>query len=67
MGKHRALRKLNRLLWTKTANVAAHCPTVAWIDLSPFEVVHRIAIASRMAALRIIGCSNAIIPRSDTS
>ncbi|MHB8772801.1 MAG: hypothetical protein ACYC7J_17545 [Syntrophales bacterium] len=67
MGKYRALRKLNCLLRTWTAIVAAHCPTVARIDLPPFEVAYRIAIASGMAVPHLIGCGSAILPELDTS
>jgi hypothetical protein len=67
MGKYRALRKLNCLFQIKTALVAAHFPIVARIDLAPFEVADRISSASGMAALPAVVCSNAIIPRSDTS
>ena len=67
MGKYRALRKLNCLLQTKTANVAAHCPTVARNDLPPFEVAHRIASASGMARLLPVERGSATIPETDTS
>jgi hypothetical protein len=66
MGKYRALRKLN-LLWTKTAIIAAHCPTVARIDLAPFDVACRIAVASGMDELRPAGRGTATIPEPDTS
>jgi hypothetical protein len=67
MGKYCALRKLNCLRKIKTALVAAHCPIVAQINLAPFEVAHRIAIVSGMAALPTVRCDVATILGPDTS
>lgn len=67
MGKYRALRKLNCLLQTKTAIVAAHCPIVVRIDLPPFEVAHRIASTSGMTRLLPVERGSATIPETDTS
>lgn len=67
MGKYHALRKLNCLRKIKTALVAAHCPTVARIDLPPFEVAHRMSNASGMGALIPVEIDSATIPEPDTS
>lgn len=67
MGKYRTLRRLTHLLQTKTAIVDAHCSPVARIDLSPFEVAHRIDDASGIEALPATECGHAAIPGSNTS
>lgn len=67
MGKYSALRKLNCLLQTKTANVDGHCPTMALIDLSTFDVAHRIVVAAEMDALLPVARGSATIPEPDTS
>jgi hypothetical protein len=67
MGKYSALLTPNCLLQTSTASVDGHRPTMALIDLSTFDVAHRIAIALEMDALLPVARGSATIPEPDTS
>lgn len=67
MGKYRTLRKLKCLRWTKTAMAASHCPIVARIDLTTFDVSHRIEITTGMDALPTRRPCSASILKPDTS